>query len=50
MRLMQFTLRDVLIKQYDAETADTIFYEAGKKAENATKAKSDGCSPMIPCL
>ena len=31
-RLMQFTLRDVLIKQYDTETADTIFYEAGKQA------------------
>ena len=29
-RLMQFTLRDVLIKTYDAETADRIFYEAGK--------------------
>jgi len=31
-RLMQFTLRDVLIKRYDAETADRIFYEAGKHA------------------
>ena len=31
-RLMQFTLRDVLIKNYDAETADEIFYEAGKHA------------------
>jgi predicted hydrocarbon binding protein len=31
-RLMQFTLRDVLIKKYDAETADSIFYEAGKHA------------------
>ena len=31
-RLMQFTLRDVLIKQYDAETADRIFYQAGKHA------------------
>ncbi len=31
-RLMQFTLRDVLIKQYDPETADKIFYEAGKQA------------------
>jgi len=31
-RLMQFTLRDVLIKTYDAETADRIFYEAGKQA------------------
>ena len=31
-RLMQFTLRDVLIKNYDAETTDRIFYEAGKHA------------------
>jgi predicted hydrocarbon binding protein len=31
-RLMQFTLRDVLIKEYDADTADRIFYEAGKHA------------------
>jgi len=31
-RLMQFTLRDVLIKQYGTETADRIFYEAGKHA------------------
>ena len=31
-RLMQFTLRDVLIKEYNAETADRIFYEAGKHA------------------
>ena len=31
-RLMQFTLRDVIIKQFDTETADKIFYEAGKKA------------------
>jgi len=31
-RLMQFTLRDVLIKQFDAQTADRIFYEAGEHA------------------
>ena len=31
-RLMQFTLRDVLIKRYDVETADRIFYEAGQTA------------------
>lgn len=31
-RLMQFTLRDVLIKHFDNEVADTIFFEAGKKA------------------
>ena len=29
-RLMQFTLRDVLIKQFDVETTDRIFYEAGQ--------------------
>jgi predicted hydrocarbon binding protein len=31
-RLMQFTLRDVLIKTFDTETADRIFYEAGQHA------------------
>jgi predicted hydrocarbon binding protein len=31
-RLMQFTLRDVLLKEFDVETADRIFYEAGKHA------------------
>ena len=31
-RLMQFTLRDVLIKQFDAEKADKIFYDAGESA------------------
>ena len=31
-RLMQFTLRDVLIQKFDTETADRIFYEAGRHA------------------
>lgn len=31
-RLMQFTLRDALIKEFGVETADRIFYEAGKNA------------------
>ncbi len=31
-RLMQFTLRDLLIRDFGVETADRIFYEAGKKA------------------
>ena len=31
-RLMQFTLRDVLIKEFDTETADRIFYDAGELA------------------
>lgn len=31
-RLMQFTLRDVLIKEYGTEAADRVFYAAGKKA------------------
>jgi len=31
-RLMQFTLRDVLIKRFGVETADTIFYDAGRQA------------------
>jgi predicted hydrocarbon binding protein len=31
-RLMQFTLRDVLIKEYGVEAADRVFYDAGKTA------------------
>jgi len=31
-RLMQFTLHDVLIKEYGVEKADQIFFDAGKKA------------------
>jgi len=31
-RLMQFTLRDVLIKQYGVEAADNVFYAAGETA------------------
>jgi len=31
-RLMQFTLRDVLIKEFGVAAADGIFYEAGKTA------------------
>jgi len=31
-RLMQFTLRDALIQDYGAETADRIFYRAGETA------------------
>jgi uncharacterized protein len=31
-RLMQFTLRDVLIRDFGVEEADRIFFEAGRKA------------------
>ena len=31
-RLMQFTLRDVIIKEFDTETADRIYYNAGELA------------------
>ena len=31
-RLMQFTLRDVLIKDFGVEKADRIFYRAGETA------------------
>jgi predicted hydrocarbon binding protein len=31
-RLMQYTLRDVLIKKFGPETSDNIFYEAGQHA------------------
>ncbi len=31
-RLMQFTLRDVIIQEFDAATADRIFFKAGEQA------------------
>ena len=31
-RLMQFTLRDTLIRKFDVAVADMVFYEAGKTA------------------
>lgn len=31
-RLMQFTLRDVIIQEFDAATADRLYYRAGKLA------------------
>jgi predicted hydrocarbon binding protein len=31
-RLMQYTLRDILIRDFGAEQADKVFFEAGKKA------------------
>ncbi|KJR42582.1 4-vinyl reductase 4VR [Candidatus Magnetoovum chiemensis] len=31
-RLLQFTIRDTLIRNFDAPTADKIFYEAGETA------------------
>lgn len=45
-RLMQFTLRDVLIKEFGVERADELFYQAGKKAgielfENVINEKED---------
>lgn len=31
-RLMQFTLRDVIIQEFDVKTADQLFYKAGELA------------------
>ena len=31
-RLMQFTLRDIIIRDFGVEKADKVFFEAGKKA------------------
>ncbi len=31
-RLMQFTLRDVIIQEFDPATADRLFYKAGERA------------------
>jgi len=37
-RLMQFTLRDVLVKELGVEAADRIFYEAGgRRAGTSTR-------------
>ena len=45
-RLMQYTLRDVLIRELGVERADRVFYEAGKQAglafyENILTQKKD---------
>jgi uncharacterized protein len=45
-RLMQFTLRDILIRDFGVEKADKVFFEAGKKAgqeyyKNILTAKED---------
>ena len=43
-RLMQFTLRDVLIREYGVAEADRIFFEAGKKAgEEFFRHNLKGC-------
>jgi predicted hydrocarbon binding protein len=41
-RLMQFTLRDILIRDFDVENANRIFFEAGKKAGQ------EYCKNIIP--
>lgn len=45
-RLMQFTLRDILIREFGVEKADRVFFEAGKEAgrqyyENVLTEKKD---------
>ena len=45
-RLMQFTLRDVIIQKFDPATAERIYYEAGELAgrelfKNLIKERSD---------
>lgn len=45
-RLMQFTLRDVIIRNFDAATAERIYYEAGELAgrqlyQNVITQKTD---------
>ncbi|MBF0518499.1 MAG: 4-vinyl reductase [Nitrospirae bacterium] len=45
-RLMQFTLRDVIIQEFDVKTADRLFYKAGELAgrelfKAAIKQKTD---------
>ncbi|MPN39833.1 hypothetical protein SDC9_187367 [bioreactor metagenome] len=44
-RLMQFTLRDVLIRNFGVEEADRVFFQAGKKAgEELYRHCLAGCS------
>lgn len=45
-RLMQFTLRDVIIQEFDTETADRLYFKAGELAgrelfRNVIKQKTD---------
>ena len=45
-RLMQYTLRDILIRNFGVEQADRVFFEAGKSAgegycENILTEKKD---------
>ncbi|RPJ17502.1 MAG: 4-vinyl reductase, partial [Desulfobacteraceae bacterium] len=45
-RLMQFTLRDVIIQEFDTATAERIYYKAGELAgrelfKNLIKQKTD---------
>ena len=45
-RLMQFTLRDLLIQEYGSDKADELFFKAGEKAgkeyyENVIEQKDD---------
>ena len=39
-RLMQFTLRDILIRDFGVEKADRIFFEAGKRPVKNTAPTS----------
>jgi predicted hydrocarbon binding protein len=41
-RLMQFTLRDILIRDFGVEEADRVFFESGKKAGEAY------CANVLP--
>ena len=49
-RLMQYTLRDILIRDSGVEEADRIFFEAGKKAgEQFCENISPRIEILTPC-
>ena len=49
-RLMQFTLRDVLIQEVGVEKAEEIFYKAGRRAGEQFYANALGVQPDLDAL
>ena len=46
-RLMQFTLQDVIVKKFDVEETDDIFYQAGRLAGNHFYREKIGDVPEL---
>lgn len=49
-RLMQFTLRDLLIQEFDVAKADELFYKAGRKAGVEYYKNVTGPQPDLDAL